>query len=113
MLKCLLVLLLGILSPLAVHAAQISLAWDDTANTVHTEYILQRRLNVATGTYAEVARPAKALRAYVDTTVTDSVGYCYVIQASRTSPVAVSPVSNEACGVAGTLLMAPVLRLVP
>ncbi len=101
-------------TPLYAQAANISLAWNDTANTVHDGYIIQRRPNVAGSPYVEVGRTPKTVMTYADGTVVDSQAYCFVVLAYRTTPPTLSPPSNEACGMAGTVLMAPVnTRLVP
>lgn len=113
-LRTLLILLsLCMASPFA-QAAQLKIAWDDSINTLHDGYIVQRRPNVAGSLYAEIGRTAKTVLTYTDTTVIDSQAYCLTVLAYRTTPATLSPLSNEACGLAGTILLAPVnTRLVP
>ena len=103
---------LFVTTPLYAQAAQLKLAWEDTVNTMHDGYIIQRRPNVAGSPYVEVGRTPKTVMTYAVGTVVDSQAYCFVVLAYRVTPPTLSPPSNEACGMAGTILMAPqTLRL--
>ena len=95
----LLLCLLLLASPaLAQSQATVDLTWQDTVNTTHTGYAVQRRVRQPGGTFSEWATlattPASA-RAYTDATPIAAVDNCYqVLTQSAAGP---SAPSSEAC----------------
>ena len=79
-------------------STQVDLTWQDTVNTTHTGYAVQRRVRQPGGTFSEWATlattPASA-RAYTDATPIAAVDNCYqVVTQSAAGP---SAPSAEAC----------------
>ena len=78
---------------LAATTSQLTVIWEDAAND-QSGFTLERKTGVI-GTYAPIATLESTVLAYVDTTVTVGLTYCYQVTAFNEGGT--SPYSNEAC----------------
>jgi len=90
-----------ILSPWTTLAAQLTLTWNDNANS-ETGFRVERRTE-GSSEYQWIAALDANVTSYIDVSVAGGKSYCYRVQAY--SPLGTSDYSNEACAVASTLLL--------
>ncbi len=79
--KRLIGLMVGILFPVMVQAASVTMAWDYTANShVPTDFTVYRQNN-CTGVFAKVGTVPATQKTFVDSGVSFGVLYCWKVTA--------------------------------
>ena len=89
-----LVFVLGLLSAVPVHAAQLTLTWIDHADG-QAQFVIERATS-PTGAFGYLAANPTGDVSYVDTTVVAGKTYCYRVAA--VNDAGQSDYSNVACG---------------
>lgn len=86
--------------PTTAIAVSLTLTWVDTS-TNEDGFTVERKVDV-TGTFTRIATVEANILSYVDSTVVESLFYCYRMQAYNAAGT--SAYSNEACKVATSVL---------
>jgi hypothetical protein len=74
-------------------APKLTLTWQDNSNN-ENNFVIERKTGT-NGTFAQIAMVASNIVAYVDTSVSSGVTYCYRVDA--TNSAGASAYTNQAC----------------